>query len=60
MEISNISMDLNQPYMLGQLDPTIFPDGIPVAPPRPPEPLAVPAPPVPLPEASTQDLDIFA
>jgi hypothetical protein len=60
MEISNISMDPSQPYMLGQLDETIFPYGIPMVPIRPPELLALPPPSSPIPDDSTQNLDIYA
>ena len=59
MEIENISMDPNQPYILGQLDATIFPDRIPPAPPRPPE-LPAMSPPVPEPEDSARNLDVYA
>jgi hypothetical protein len=60
MEISNISMGPDQPYLLGQLDATIFPDGIPVATVLPLEPKVLPAPSEPLPEDSAQNLDIYA
>ena len=59
MEITNISMDPNQPYMLGQLDPTIFPDGIPL-PSSSLELSVLPSPPAPLPADSAENLDIYA
>jgi len=60
MEISNISTGPDQPYVVGQLDATIFPDSIPVATRLPLEPKVLLASSDPLPEEVAQNLDIYA
>ena len=60
MDITNISLDPNQPYLVGEVDKNIFPYGIPVMPGQSPEALALPSLPAPTTDEPTQDLDIYA